>query len=134
MAGSATIVSNKKVSQRYRCIVWAWTADASGAVSDVGQVTVPGGSIVGFWSVPGSDVTDAFDFTLAGVFPLDDGSNVAVSDLLGGVGVDLSNSTAGQCVQVDDVTPLQNNTIIAPVIANAGVSVSGTILLFIWEE
>jgi hypothetical protein len=133
MAGSAAIVSNEKCG-KWRTIIWKWTSSTGGAVSDVGKLHIPGGSVHSFWSVPGSGVTDDFDLTLPGKFTLKNGEVISVADLLHGVGTDLSNSTNGEIVNVDVVLPVGYNTEIAPVIASAGSAVSGYLFLYIWEE
>lgn len=133
MAGSATIISNEK-NGLWRTIVWKWTSDASGAVSGVGQLHIPGGSIHSFWSVPESGVTDDFDVTVPGKFVLKNGDVISVADFLHGTGANLSNSTDGEIKNVDVVLPVGYNTEIYPVVANAGNATSGYFILFIWQE
>jgi hypothetical protein len=138
MAGSVTIVSNKKVSPKYREIVMKWTSDASGDVNGEGTFAFPGGTLIGFWNVPGSGVTADFDVTLPANIPLDDGSNISIADLLQGAGVDLSESTDGDFVSIDasasSPTPVPQGSYVTLTVANAGATVSGAIILFFWEE
>jgi len=133
MAGSATIVSNK-LNGMWRTIVWRWTSDASGDVSGVGSLAIPGGSVNTILSVPDSGVTPDFDLVITGKIFLDNGATVSVADLLNGVGTDLSNSTNGEAINVNVTYPLPYNVEIAPVISGAGSATSGYLFLFIWQE
>lgn len=133
MAGSATIISNSSYG-KWRTIVWEWTSDASGDVSGVGTLSIPGGSVNTILSVPKSGVTDNFDLVITGKMLIDTGVLVSVADLLNGVGADLSNSTNGEVKNVDVVFPIPFNVEIAPVISNAGNAQSGYLFLYIWEE
>ena len=133
MAGSATIISNTSYG-KWRTIVWEWTSDASGDVSGVGTLSIPGGSVNTALSVPKSGVSDNFVLTLPGKIQLVNGTLVSVADLLHGIGAAMSNSTNGEVVNLDVTYPIPFNVEIAPVIASAGNAKSGYLFLFIWEE
>ena len=133
MAGSATIISNKPYG-KWRTIVWYWTTDASGDVSGVGTLSIPGGSIHTIMSVPVSGVSDNFVLTLTGKILLDNGTLVSYADLLNGIGAAMSNSTNGESINNTIVAPIPYNVEIAPVIASGGNAQSGYLFLFVWEE
>lgn len=132
MAGSAVV--ENKIINRTRTITWEWTSDASGDVSDVGSVVVPGGTVSFLASVPGSGVTDAFDVTIKATRTLESGNSMVIADVLSGDGADLSNSTDGQGVILSTPFTLGHQTTLEPVIAAAGNAKSGTLQLTVWEE
>lgn len=138
MAGSATVVSNRKGSGKYRQIIWHWTTDASGDVNGEGSVALPGGTIIGFWSIPDSVLSDVFELTLPGRLPLENGATVAFGDMLQGAGGDVSPSSSGTFVSVDasasSPTAVATGTYVTPTIASPDALASGYLILFFWEE
>lgn len=132
MAGSAVV--ENKIINRSRTITWEWTSDASGDVSSVDSVVVPGGTASFFHSVPGAGVTDEFDVTVKATRTLDSGNSYSVTDILSGDGANLSNSTDGEGIPLSVPFTLGHQTTLELVIANAGNAKSGTFVLTIWEE
>lgn len=132
MAGSATLFND--YWGRIRTVVWQWTCDSSGNVSDVGILNLPGGTIHAFMSVPDSGVTDQFDLVVPIKILLPNGSSVSIADVLDGEGANLSNSTDGEWINLSNPFPLPYNSEVKITISNAGNAQSGTLFLHVWEE
>jgi hypothetical protein len=133
MAGSVDIISNDR-TDRVRTIILKWTSDASGNVSDVGGVSLPGGTLYAFSQLPGAGVTNEFDLTVPCEIILADGNTITFADALGGEGADLSNSTDGAAVMLSTQFAIPYNAMLELSISNAGNAKSGYIILFVWEE
>lgn len=112
-------------------IQWDWTSDASGNATDSTDIEVAGtlGRVVFVPGSGGSQPTDLYDVTVTGPNGI---------DVLSGQGANLSQSTTSEIcpgIKLYDGTttstvPRLINDVLTLNVSNAGVSKSGTVILY----
>ena len=122
--------------RRMKAYTAVCTTDSSGSVSGVDTQFISG-IVSSFLVIPESGTTDLWDMTVGVTYKAKDSSGTTVSgtfsDILKGQGANLSNSTSGTFVELDDPVPVIDGKLDIT-ISNAGDTKTIMVIFYVWDE